>query len=550
VNREGPTTNGNGKPRGMPVNDEAETGLLGCLFITPEALNEPEVSAIEPHQLFDPFRQIVWRHLVEAIRDGNEPSVLPARITAAGQWSDEVKAVVLEAARYGGTGHDARAFADMLRREYERRKLLQFQAELRRQIDDRLPPEDVRGFLAAFLDSAPNGSTMQPLAIGELERTHSELHPGVVNGLLRIGEVGNFVSAPKIGKSWLGYSLALSVAAGLPWLGRFTTRQGRVLLIDNELTKPVLANRIPRVAAALGIEPHEYHPHFDVISLRGQLRDIYQLRPMLTHIKPGEYSLVLLDALYRLWPERMSETDNNAVAAVMNCITGYAERMQAAFALVHHSSKGNQAGKSVVDVGSGASAMARAADAHVALREHAEDGAVVLEAKTRSWESPQPLALRWEFPLWVPDTDLDPGDLRQMGGGKKPKGNEFVERVYDLIPLHAVTRNFLRTSTGASGGRVNDAIQLLLEEGRIAEEEVVTAGGKFPGFRRNQCQQFTRVDRVDKGGQSNVSRGGMDTLPEGKRVRPPHPDGTRAGSMSTPARFSEFDEFNESEASE
>jgi hypothetical protein len=541
---------GNGKPHGMPVNDEAETGLLGCLFITPEALNEPEVSALEPHYLFDPFRQIVWRHLVDAIRDGNEPSALPARITAAGEWTDEIKAVVLEAARYNGTGNDARAFAAMILREYERRKLLQFQAVLRQQIDDGLPPDDVRGFMAAFLDSAPGGSTMQPLAIGELERTHSELHPGVVNGLLRVGEVANLVSAPKIGKSWLGYSLALSVATGYPWLDRFTTRQGRVLLVDNELPLPVLANRIPRVAAALGVEPQKYHPHLDVISLRGGLRDIYQIRPMFTRIKPGTYSLVLLDALYRLWPERMSETDNSAVTAVMNCIANYAERMQAAFALVHHSSKGNQAGKSVVDVGSGASAMARAADAHIVLREHAEDGAVVLEAKTRSWESPKPIALRWDFPLWLPDTDLDPNELKQAGStkSKQPGGSEFIDRVYELITV-PITKNAIKAALSASGTRVNDAIQSLLEDGKVVAADVIKGGSKFPGFRRVHCQTCTRSDTVSGGGQSDVSGGGPDTPPKGKRC-PSGPVRTvPTKSTSGPERFEEFDEFNESEAS-
>ena len=80
--------------------------------------------------------------------------------------------------------------------------------------------------------------------------------------------------------------------------------------------------------------------------------------------------------------------------------------MGAAFALVHHSSKGGQSNKSVVDVGAGAAALARAADTHVILREHEQEGAVVLEARTRSWEQPQSIVLTWEFPVWTPATHL------------------------------------------------------------------------------------------------------------------------------------------------
>ena len=46
--------------------------------------------------------------------------------------------------------------------------------------------------------------------------------------------------------------------------------------------------------------------------------------------------------------------------------------------IVHHASKGIQAGKNVVDVGSGASAMA-GRHSHMILRQHEEDGCVVVD---------------------------------------------------------------------------------------------------------------------------------------------------------------------------
>ncbi len=48
------------------------------------------------------------------------------------------------------------------------------------------------------------------------------------------------------------------------------------------------------------------------------------------------------------------ENDDAAMCRLYNLIDAYAEQLGAAFILVHHTSKGNQSGKGVTDVGSGA----------------------------------------------------------------------------------------------------------------------------------------------------------------------------------------------------
>ncbi|WP_149498466.1 AAA family ATPase [Roseiconus lacunae] len=61
------------------------------------------------------------------------------------------------------------------------------------------------------------------------------LQPPVIHGLLRVGETMNVIAPPKVGKSWLASDMALAVATGRPWLDRFPTETGDVLIIDNEL---------------------------------------------------------------------------------------------------------------------------------------------------------------------------------------------------------------------------------------------------------------------------------------------------------------------------
>ncbi len=77
------------------------------------------------------------------------------------------------------------------------------------------------------------------------------------------------------------------------------------------------------------------------------------------------------------------------------------------FVLVHHASKGNQSGKSVTDVGAGAGSQARATDTHLIMRQHQEDGCVVVDAAVRSWQPLDSLCLRWSFPVWHIEDSLD-----------------------------------------------------------------------------------------------------------------------------------------------
>jgi hypothetical protein len=241
---------------------------------------------------------------------------------------------------------------------------------------------------------------------------HPELNPIILDGLLRERETGNAISVSKGNKSWLMLQLAICIASGRMFLGKFAVRRGDVLILDNELHLSTLGYRLPKVAAALGASMDEIADHICIESLRGRLRDIHALAPYFNSIEPGRFKLVILDALYRLLPVGCDENSNADMAQVYNSIDRYSEHLGCAFFLVHHGSKGNQSAKAVTDVGSGAGAQSRACDTHFVLRPHQEDGAVVVDAAVRSFAPVQPFCLRWQFPIWTPADDLDPALLR------------------------------------------------------------------------------------------------------------------------------------------
>lgn len=287
----------------------------------------------------------------------------------------------------------------------------------------------------------------------------------IVHGLLRQGEVMNVVSATKVGKSWLVNDLALAVASGGMWLDTFKCESGRVLIIDNELHPETSADRTQKVAKAMGLCDPAIISRVFVDNVRGKLMDLLALDKYLANVQPGQFDLIILDAFYRFLINGTDENDNGAIAAAYNRLDKMGERMATAFGLIHHSSKGSQSGKGVTDVGSGAGSQSRAADSHVVLRHHREEGAVVLDAAVRSWAPIKPVCLRFEFPRWHPDTTLDPTDLRPerqrraaapASGGPAIEGKEVIawtaERFADECVGNAPERVKVCEARAVTGG--------------------------------------------------------------------------------------------------
>jgi len=105
--------------------------------------------------------------------------------------------------------------------------------------------------------------------------------------------------------------------------------------------------------------------------------------------------------------------------------------------LIHHTSKGFQANKSVTDVGAGAGSQSRATDTHLVLRPHEEPGCVVLDAAVRSWPPVDPCVLRWEFPIWGVDHAADPLRLRSERPKRVAKESATIVEKQEKTPWDA-----------------------------------------------------------------------------------------------------------------
>lgn len=261
----------------------------------------------------------------------------------------------------------------------------------------------------------------------------------LIDGLLRRGEVMNVIAAPKVGKSWLTYHLALAVTCGKEFMGYKAKERLKVLIVDNELHAEELTWRVGQVADALKVDPED---RLQFSLLRGSSVDIDGLDSKLDEAGGSGYDIIVIDAFYRILPKGMSENDNASMTQIYNRLDSLAKKNSASIINIHHSSKGNQGDKGVTDVGAGAGAISRAADVHMVIRQHVEDKHVVIEAVTRSGKSPDPVTAEFKFPLWHHKPEMDPtvknfdNARKKVNDDRKSDADSKMKHVRDAILAH------------------------------------------------------------------------------------------------------------------
>jgi hypothetical protein len=207
-------------------------------------------------------------------------------------------------------------------------------------------------------------------------------------------------------------------------------------------------------------------------------------------VAPRRFIAVILDSLYRFWPPKASENDNAAIAGFYNIIDSVADRLECCFIVVHHTSKGNQAAKSTVDVGAGAGAIARAVDAHLILLPHETDcrkaPAMVLDAAGRSFPPIEPLAIRFDFPVWRAASDLDATALKpdrpRRNKPAKEDGREPIEPKPIVDATQEFTAKYITKDPQTRATIIDAAIMGGLTENR-AKKMLAAAEGRKIAFR-------------------------------------------------------------------
>jgi len=289
--------------------------------------------------------------------------------------------------------------------------------------------------LSVPIEDAPSEPGLPvPVCLTDFVAQEMTLSEPVIDGLIRRGETATMVSNSKAGKTWTVAQLALEVGSGGVWMGR-PCREGRVLLVDAELQPATLQHRLIRVATHTQT-PQDALKRVDVATWRGRRMTISALSTQLSSIERGRYDLIILDPIYRLYPDGFDENSNAMMAQFFYDFQELAERADAAVLVVAHQPKGDVSARSAIDLVAGAGGAGRGGGSTIAMRNHtaSEPGLPVVSVETvsRSFPPVEPTCWRWQFPTWEPAPELDPDDIASARTRRK-KTPEPVEPPVDPV---------------------------------------------------------------------------------------------------------------------
>jgi hypothetical protein len=219
------------------------------------------------------------------------------------------------------------------------------------------------------------------------------------------------------------------------------------------------------------IEPR----YLKIWNLRGFAADLSKLSPrLLRGIAQDEFVLIIIDPIYKLLGKR-DENKAGDIASLLNEIEHLAVETGAAVASGGHYSKGNQAGKEVIDRIGGSGVFARDPDSLLNFTKHEEADCFTVDATLRNHPSIKSFVVRWDYPLMCVDSLLDPERLKQAGAAVKQYHSTDL---LDLLVRPMSTTEFKETAKLETGMSERTFYRLY---GELKESETLTldAEGKW-----------------------------------------------------------------------
>lgn len=260
---------------------------------------------------------------------------------------------------------------------------------------------------AASQEQATASPCLPPILALEAEEAQDwPRPPELIAGVLYRGAKGMIAGPSKSRKTFVLADLAVSVAAGVPWLG-FATHQVPVLYVNLELQGFAFRDRRRDIAKAKLAEPPRGYPLWSW-HLRGYGVSLPLIRAtMLDKCRAEGIGLIILDPTYKL-NQGGQENAAEDVGRLLNEFEQVGREADASVVFCHHFAKGTAAEKASIDRASGSGVWARDPDAILTFSPHEEEEAMIVEAALRNFRAIAPFVVRWEYPLWVRDLQADP----------------------------------------------------------------------------------------------------------------------------------------------
>ena len=287
----------------------------------------------------------------------------------------------------------------------------------------------------------------------------------LVEGLWTRAGVGIIGGQAKIGKTWIGLDLALSVSSGTPCLGIYEVAEpGGALVYLAEDQLPMVRQRLEGLCRHRGLDVHDVP--INVITAPTLRLDLERdRRRLLNTVQRVGPKLLLLDPMVRL--HRRNENDAAEVSELLAYLRELQRACDVAIIVAHHMRKNG--------AGHAGQALRGSGDFHAwvdsALYLRRVRNRIVLRIEHRSAAPPEPIDLEL-----VPHLDGDGAHFEVMSGARLPAVQEdtaprppLPDRVVEVLrhATVALTRAELRQQLRVNNQRLGEALSALEAEATV-----------------------------------------------------------------------------------
>lgn len=195
------------------------------------------------------------------------------------------------------------------------------------------------------------------------------------------------------GKTLLGYDLAIAMATSTPWLKAPVYGPAKVLFIDEENSKSLIAHRFRRLAAGRHTDPSLLKPYIEILyANRVNLLNAATRAKILARIEDFRPDWVILDSMVRL--HGLDENSNVDMARFFSEGVGPLRRHGAGVILLHHLGKPQAQGPGLQRHRvRGASDIMAAPDSVFLLYRNQENKLILRQEKNRNVSPARPIEI-------------------------------------------------------------------------------------------------------------------------------------------------------------
>ncbi len=300
--------------------------------------------------------------------------------------------------------------------------------------------------------------TLKPFTLRELYAQQFPPIQWLVKDLVPLGVLGAFTGESNSFKSFLTLALAQSIATGTPFLGRFNTIKGKVLIIDEENNRRIIEKRFKD----MGIEAHD---HIVFLSQTGiQLDKENHLKKLLKLIDELKPQLIVIDSLVRIHGK--DENSSNDMRQIMRAFNSLVTEERSVLFIHHHKKEQGYSRKSSSGSLRGSSDIFAALDFHLAVERRNGDDLTIRMLKLRVEKEAEPFKVK---------ANSEPqGGLSFIYEGedtsRQDRINEVKESILELLSGAAeeVSKKTILDEVGFGVQMTTEALRLLTEDGLIS----------------------------------------------------------------------------------